>query len=978
MKKIILSLALLLATNPWTAGASDYVFRHITSREGLASNSVRAIVQDHLGLIWLGNGNGLDSYDGREVIHHPLPGGVAASVLCLLEDAGQTLWIGTDSGLYRYVGDDIVQEPLLAGAEVTAFAEDRDGNVWVATWGKGVFRFRDGQAENWLDGHLTEALLVGSDGRLWLADASSGEGLLVFHTASQTFVSPGLAFQDCSPTRICALDEDGNGDLWLGTWDSGIFRAALSTWTVHLAVPPGNGLHHIHSITHDGAWNFLVGSDDGLLEVKPQTGEQVLYRNDRKDPTSLSDKFVYPVTRDHEGGLWIGTYYGGVNYVAPNIGQFQTVSLSDLAGADEEYIVSCLCEDPDDGTVWIGSDNGGLFRYDPVRNKVGRWLGSAGWTDRLASLNVHALLREGESLWVGTYSSNLLRIDLRTGRVREFREADGLDAPSVYALCIDPDGTLWAGTNSGICRYDAAADRFVLERAAGGWVMDIRTGGDGALWFATARSGVLRRSGDGDWQSFQAEDGALPSDYVNCIHPSATGIFAGTSQGLAALSEKGSERLVDGMEVMRLAADGNQFWFSSGTAVVRYILSERRWEQFGANDGIYTGSFSPNAGTITRDGTIYLGASDGFVSFLPGSVRVNATPPPVLFTRFTASGPGLSMNVFLTQDRERLTIPWRMRDVNISFAALSYGAPEKVSFAYRLEGLPNPDWQDLGNQNYLSLSQLPAGRYRLQVIASNNSGVWNNEGATLSFTVRPHPLFSGFAVLLYALLAGVLFWLLGRWYLRRTEEKTHLKYERQLDEAVSHLKEEERDDRYQLVSSLAEQIEAPLAGIGLQLERLKEKTKAALPLKAELTVIEKNHRMLKNVSANLLQMRSTLRGEDGEPGSEPVQEDLLTRLDKIITENLANPDLSVTFLAKELAISRSGLFAKVKELCGETPNNLINQARLNTAAKLLSEGKHTVGEICYMTGFSSPSYFSKCFLNQFGVSPHEWAQTHSS
>ena len=134
--------------------------------------------------------------------------------------------------------------------------------------------------------------------------------------------------------------------------------------------------------------------------------------------------------------------------------------------------------------------------------------------------------------------------------------------------------------------------------------------------------------------------------------------------------------------------------------------------------------------------------------------------------------------------------------------------------------------------------------------------------------------------------------------------------------------------------------------------------------------------MLKNVSANLLQMRSALREEDGEPDSAPEQEDLLTRLDKIIAENLANPDLSVTFLAKELAISRSGLFAKVKELSGDTPNNLINQARLNTAAKLLSEGKHTVGEICYMTGFSSPSYFSKCFLNQFGVPPHEWAQSH--
>ena len=105
-------------------------------------------------------------------------------------------------------------------------------------------------------------------------------------------------------------------------------------------------------------------------------------------------------------------------------------------------------------------------------------------------------------------------------------------------------------------------------------------------------------------------------------------------------------------------------------------------------------------------------------------------------------------------------------------------------------------------------------------------------------------------------------------------------------------------------------------------------------------------------------------------------EDFLMRLDRIINDNIANPELSVAFLAQEMAISRSGLFAKAKELSGETPNKLINQARLNTAAKLLTEGKHTIGEICYMSGFSSPSYFSKSFVSQFGVTPHEWARMH--
>ena len=963
MKKLVLLPLLLLAAGALPAAASGYAFRHITSRDGLASNTVRAIVQDHRGLIWIGNGNGLDSFDGRDIIHHPLPDGETASVQCLMEDAGGTLWVGTDNGLYRYAKDAPSLEPLLHGTEITALAEDRDGSVWAATWGKGVFRFRDGQTENWLDGHLVESLLVGGNGRVWIADTASGDGLLVYHSTSRAFLSPGLTFRDCTPTRICAMDEDGNGDLWLGTWDLGIYRVDLAENTVHSAVPPGTGLNHVHSITHDAAWNFLVGSDDGLLEVKPLTGERVLYRNDRKDPTSLSDKFVYPVARDHEGGIWIGTYYGGVNYVAPNIGQFRTVSLSGLVDADEDFIVSCLCEDPD-GTLWIGSDNGGLFRYDPARNKAER---------RLADINVHALLRQGNDLWVGTYSDNLLRLGPDSGRMREYGWDEGLDASSVYALCLDPDGVLWAGTSSGICRYDGEADRFIRERSVEDWIMDIQAGGDGSLWFATARNGVLRRRTDGTWEAYKAGEGRLPSDYVNCLLPAPQGVFAGTGKGLALLTEDGTDVLLDGMEILKIALDGDQLWLSSGTSVIRYFLPDGRQEQFGLNDGIYTGPFSTNAGTVTRDGRICLGASDGFVSFFPGSVKVNTTPPPVLFTRFIASGPGLKTDVFRTQGRERIVLPWRMRDVSISFAALSYGAPEKVRFAYRLEGL-EPRWEELGNQNYLSLNQLPAGRYRLQVIACNNSGVWNTEGATLAFTIRPHPLLSGFALLIYVLLTGILFFLLARWLLRRTERKSQVRYEQQLDEAVSHLKEEERDDRYQLVSSLSDQIEAPLSGIGMQLERLKEKAKTATPIKAELSVLEKNHRMLKNVAASLLQMRSALRDENGETAPEPAQEDFLTRLDRIISDNLSNPELSVAFLAKEMAISRSGLFAKVKELRGETPNNLINQARLNAAAALLSEGRHSVGEICYMTGFSSPSYFSKSFSAQFGVTPHEWAR----
>lgn len=972
MKKLTTFLILCLSIFPGRAQTSDYAFRHYTSRDGLSSNTVRAVVQDHLGLLWLGTANGLDSFDGREIVHHPLPGGEGGSILCLYEDSSHILWVGTDDAVYRYADDYLVRIPDLPSVNVTGMAEDRDGDLWIGTWGNGVFRYRDDAVTAFLDGHLVESVFVSRDGRLWIADSSVEEGLLVYNATDQSFVSPGLVFEGCAPTRVCAMDEDGNGSLWLGTWDSGLYRLDVTTRTVYPAVPAGKGLYHIHSLMHDGTWNFLIGSDDGLLEVNPLTGEQILYRNDRKDPASLSDKFVYPVLRDHEGGLWIGTYYGGLNYVAPNVGQFVSRSLSNLVNADEDYIVSCFCEDPD-GTLWIGSDNGGLFRYDPVRNTAGRWTGTPDWKEKLTSLNIHSLVRDGDDLWIGTYSDNLVRLDVRTGRIRVYGMDKGLDASSAYALCMAQDGVLWVGTNTGICRFDAVADRFVLERTAGDWIVDIRADADGSLWFATSRSGILRRNYDGTWNTYTLDDG-LPSNYVNTLLTVPGGVFAGTLKGLARLTGEKVSVLLEDVSILKIAFDGADLWLSTNASVLRYSLADGKQEQFGDNDGIYTSLFSPNAGTVTRDGRIYLGAADGFVSFFPGGVRGNEIAPPVLFTRFQASGPGLSEDVFATQGRDHVILPWRLRDVRISFAALSYCAPENNRYAYRLEGLMDSEWKDLGGENFLVLNQLPAGRYHLQVIASNNSGIWNRDGASLSFTIRPHPLLSPIAITLYALLVGILFYLAIRWLLRRAERKSQAQFEQKLDAAVSIVKEEERDGRLQFISSLSGQLEPPLAGIGVQLDRLKELPRTTSAVKGGLSVIEKNLRSLKSLAGNLQQMRQTLSPDTGTEEEPNAQEDFLLRLDKLITENIANPDLSVAFLAQEMAISRSGLFAKTKELCGETPNKLINQARLNMAAKLLSEGRHTIGEICYMTGFSSPSYFSKSFVAQFGVTPHEWAR----
>lgn len=104
-----------------------------------------------------------------------------------------------------------------------------------------------------------------------------------------------------------------------------------------------------------------------------------------------------------------------------------------------------------------------------------------------------------------------------------------------------------------------------------------------------------------------------------------------------------------------------------------------------------------------------------------------------------------------------------------------------------------------------------------------------------------------------------------------------------------------------------------------------------------------------------------------------ISDDLfIQKLKDLIDKNLASPELSVAQLAEELCVSRSGLFAKVKAAVGDTPNNMITDARLAKAQQLLVEGKKPISEICYLVGFSSPSYFSRCFDKKFGMTPHAW------
>lgn len=961
MRKLVTLLGIAALSTTMHAAQDTYTFRHYTSRNGLSSNTVSSIIQDCRDLIWIGTSDGLDSFDGRDFIHHTIPGEQSVSVQSLFEDSALTIWVGTEDAVYRYSDDTLSRVEGISGAVVSAFAETRDGSIWIGTQGQGVYRFREDSINHYNDGGFIEALHVSSDNRLWAADMSKSGGILIYNAATDSFTDPGLNYIDCAPTRVCAVDEDANGNLWLGTWDKGVYRIDRDALTVKVGIPAGPGLGHIHSLTHSGALQFFVGSDDGLLSADLVSGEKVLLKSERSFPGSLSNKYVYPVLFDREGGLWVGTYYGGVNYASPNVGRILSVSMSQEVKAQEDYIASCFCEDPD-GSIWVGSDNGGLFHYYPSTGKLLRH-------NLPKTYNIHALLRDGDYLWIGTYSDNLLRLDTKNGSLNSFGFEDGLESSSVYALAKDVHGTLWVGTTSGICRLDASG-RFILERSTE-WINEIRTLPDGSILVAQARGNMLMRSPEGTW----TDSGTS----VNCISAPPSSVYAGTRNGLVVFSESSPKYLLGGMNIQGIVYDGTQLWLTTQGQIMRYSPQNGELETYGDNDGVHAALFSQNALFTASDGRIYAGTADGFISFHPGTIKPGTVPPRVIITRINASGQGVFADLLkIAHTGGKTLLKWNFKDLYASFAAPVFSAPEKVIYSYKLEGLDN-EWKSIGNQNSISLSQLPAGRhYKLRVRAGNYNGTWSPEEDSFEFSIIQHPLQTNLAIAFYVLaILGIAVFVVRK-IIGRIEKRSKMQYEQRLDEAVSLVKEEEKDERAQFIGSITDQLEAPMAGIGIQLEKLKGQQKElSAAVKTDLAALENSHRMLRSVTVYLRQMQNSLSASaEKEDAKAPLtpEDNFLARLDKVIVDNISNPELSVNFLAKEMAISRSSLFAKVNELTGETPNKLINLTRLNMAANLLTEGKHSVSEICYMVGFSSPSYFSKIFVTQFGLSPLEWSK----
>jgi ligand-binding sensor domain-containing protein len=767
------------------------------TRDGLPQNSIEAILQTRDGYMWLATQEGLVRFDGArfEVFDRNTTAGIRTNhVTSLLEARDGTLWAGTlGGGLLRWQEGKVTAYSLAQGLSsdsVVALAEDGAGRIWIGTQDRGVDVLEDGRvranAVPGLPSAQLRALVVDRDGALW---AGTSKGLV---RVKEGKVDVFTTRQGLGSDVITALARDAAG-LWIGT-TAGLSHYARQASRAGADAPVFTTLTRRDGLSHDLVRALHVDAD-GCVWIGTASGGLNRWYAGRLSAfgsaQGLTSDTVLAVYTGREGALWIGTDGGGLNRLREGkltaFGSRQGLSNRDV------YTVAGSRH----GDLLAGSYLGDVDLLEGTRFRrlvAGRYIGTS---------RVRTLLEDrGGVLWVGTEEGLWRARGAEPVRVTTREGGEGV----VRALAEDAGGTVWVGTDgAGLFRVEKDVLVPASAELHAAQVRDIHIDRLGRMWVGTY-SGLALLTDGKLTKTFTTADG-LPHDYVRSIHESPDGtLWLGTYGG--GLSRYRDGRFVNyGVRqglfsdvIYAILEDGaGDLWMSCNRGIFRVARKELEDVAAGRAQRVTSQPFDEADGMPTRecnggnpgawrtaDGRMWFATLGGVVMVDPARMSVNPVPPPVVIDRVVADGVDLaSPGQTFTVGEVHALSPRPLR-LELHYAGLSFAAPEKVRYRYRLEGFDH-DWVEAGGSRTAHYTGLPPRYYRFRVIASNNDGVWNEEGATWEFRLAPRlhetPWFLGGCGLL---LVGAAFGL-HRWRtlnLRRSEQRL----QERIHDAVARIK----------------------------------------------------------------------------------------------------------------------------------------------------------------------------------------------
>jgi ligand-binding sensor domain-containing protein/signal transduction histidine kinase len=750
----------------------DIRFARLSNANALSQTKVSLMVQDDQGFMWFASRYGLNRYDGYNSIffgHDPRNSnslsGIAISAL--LKDRNGALWIGCDQFLDKFdpITETFKRYPI---PFVTHISQDSAGMLWSATLGglysldsaTGRIRRYSHDPNNPSSISSDHVIYSGEDreGRFWVAipgfldefDRSTGNVTRLIPIPDAPF---GFGFY-----------EDRFGEFWIFHVSPNALSAfdpKTNTLTRYLfpdAGLSGTDVTRVSSMIEDRNGSLWIATHGpGLLKFDREHGRFIRYRNDPADPDSLPQNDVDTLFADREGSIWAGLGSMGPIRFGANPLPFAKLVHSPHPNSRNPF-VGAIYEDGQ-GILWVGTPEA-LNRIDRKVERITSYRlgGPDAGTDVIT-------MREDRSgyLWVGTYGHGLLRFDRRTGQFKTYRhnpeDPHSLSDDFVSSLLVDHNGTLWAGAQDGLNRYDAVTEGFMPyklgshEKLA---YLEMVEDREGVLWLGTDSSGLQRFDpATGQITVYQHDvnrPGTLSDNRVNSVHFDRSGtMWLGTQDGLNKRDLKTDKFTIytqrDGLPGNAVGCiledDHGDLWMSTNNGIARFDLKRNTFESYSTADGL-PGPDLTGWGACYKSmaGEMFFGGFNGATAFFPDKVRDGSYVPPIVLTDLRlfgsgvapGTGPLLKKSITYT---DAITLTHKQNMLSIEFSALSYLDPATSRYRYILEGL-DQQWNQVGSdQRIASYSTLPAGIYTFRVQGATIHSPWSEPGVQLRIEILP-------------------------------------------------------------------------------------------------------------------------------------------------------------------------------------------------------------------------------------------------
>jgi ligand-binding sensor domain-containing protein/serine phosphatase RsbU (regulator of sigma subunit) len=721
-----------------TLFAQTYKFRQLGVEDGICYPFVYTINQDANGYLWLGTGEGLCKYDGfnfnGDFSMDSLP---EAFVKKSYRDSEGNLWFGHNDGsitLYDGRNFRVIDPGVKITSTINGIAEDKNGRIVFATQNQGIIiinrELQVSVIREPFNGKLLTSLAFTASGDL-LVGAYDGLHVYSYDFSSADTIAYLGKVAGVPRTQITSIVYDESGDrYWLGSLEDGLYCLKLD---------PGNPANsRVVKIGHDDILRktpvlSVMVDQDGYLWLSTQ-GEGVyklrLNRTDLQieemvnfnEQNGLGIRFIREVFQDREGNIWICTYGNGLAGLFDEALTFH--DYSDRVGSTISSVIT------DDEGYWMAG-TGKLVR---VRMGMDASIREYTPANGMPDDKITALFRSGATLWIGTASRGLYRMNISAGRILPYHSSENSLENMINAL-DGRDGTLWVATNNGVLAINESDGSIQRLSTSDGLphnrIRDIFVDSKGTVWIATRSNGLYSVNSDRAYDitgpgSFSLEFVSITEDDFGNLWAATedNGIFRFVADTPDYIS---TEQGLKSRSCYSIMNDRQgHIWVGHRLGLSKIDEDEGMIVAMGTESGI-NGDCQPNASAVTPEGVVLFGTSKGLIMYDTKKERRNLTPPVT------------SISSVIISDREYdfskpIVLPYGIYKLRVEFIGINYAAPEKVTYQFKLDGYD--DWSDPVNIRFVNYGRIEDGNYTFMLRACNSEGFCTDLPATFSLRVK--------------------------------------------------------------------------------------------------------------------------------------------------------------------------------------------------------------------------------------------------